>query len=293
MPPRSATHSVVYMSKRVGALSVAALAISGVMLSGCAPDFVRSSFEDERTEGGKVSEVQVTGGSGSLVVERSPSASSVTVKRKVWYLGDRPERRHDQLDGPVLRLDTKCGDDCSIDYTITVPDAVKVAGRVGSGDIRLTGITGAVVNTGSGDITITDVAESVVAETGSGNVSVSDAKASVTAQTGSGDVRLNRVAGTVNADTGSGSVTASGLSGERTNLRTGSGDVTISVSTAQDVVAKTSSGDVKVTVPKGAAYRVKTNSSSGEKDVTIATDPNGKYQLDLTTESGDISVTDS
>src|SRR5687767_13519226 len=102
----------------------------GLALAGCAPDFVRSSFEDQRVEAGKVTEINIAGGSGSLIVERS-SASGVNIKRKVSYLRDRPDRRFDTLQGETLNLDSDCGEDCTVDYTITVPEAVKVAGRLG------------------------------------------------------------------------------------------------------------------------------------------------------------------
>ncbi|MDF1606077.1 DUF4097 family beta strand repeat-containing protein [Nocardioides sp. YIM 152315] len=262
------------MTKRVAVLSMSALALSSLLLTGCGSDLFADTFEDERTETGPVSEIQVTGGSGELVVERSATASVVTIERKVRYHDDRPEDRYDELDGSVLQLNADCGDDCSIDYRITVPDEVDVVGQLGSGDFRLSDIASAEVVTGSGDISISGVAAGVVAEAGSGEVTIDDASGPVEAKTGSGDIRIEEAVGAVNAEAGS-------------------GDTTISLAMPQDVVAETSSGDLSVAVPAGTAYQVDTSVSSGDEDVAIATDPAGQHRLDLTTSSGDLSVTES
>ena len=235
-------------------LSVATLVVAS-SLAGCGTIGISKEFSDSRTETGPVSAISLTGGSSELAITRSSSASEVTIERDVDYQHDKPDDRYDELDGEVLRLDGDCGDDCVIDYTVTVPDAVDVTVDVGSGDVLLVGLGDADIRTGSGDITVMRPTGSVGAEAGSGEISITDADGPVTAETGSGDVEVE-------------------------------------LATANDVTARASSGDLELTVPAGSSYRVDADTGSGDETVTMPSDELGDHHLDISTGSGDLSVTE-
>lgn len=85
-------------------------------------------------------------------------------------------------------------------------------------------------------------------ETGSGDITVSDA-ATVELETGSGDVHAAQV-GTLTARTGSGDITVRSPAGS-TRLRTGSGDVRVHLSAAVPLQVRTGSGDITATAARG------------------------------------------
>lgn len=280
--------SVTGMVNRAAAVAAGVLA-AGVLtvaaLAGCGLTW--NEFSDDRTEEASITEIRLDGGSGSLTVKPG-EGQQVQIHRKVRYGHDKPGAT-DHRDGSVLVVTTKCGRNCGVDYTITMPAGVRVSGRNGSGDINLRGVSTVSVDVGSGNVIVHEASGAVVTKTGSGDIELADVKADLTATTGSGNVKLSRIGGTVVAGTSSGDVNATDLNGPQTTVRTGSGNVTLALGKPQGVFAESSSGDVKVTVPTGS-YKVTAKTGSGDTAVHIPTDPAGTYLLDLHTGSGNITV---
>ena len=158
---------------------------------------------------------------------------------------------------------------CSVDYELVVPRGTAVSGDGGSGTVVVQGVGEVDVELGSGDIRVREVS------------------GAVGARTGSGEVTLVHVAGPVDVQSSSGSISGSGLSGPVV-ADTSSGDVVLELTRAQEVRASTSSGDVDLTVPAGR-YRVDTGDDEGA-DIEVVDDPDARYALELDTSSGDIAV---
>jgi hypothetical protein len=158
---------------------------------------------------------------------------------------------------------------CSVDYELVVPRGTAVSGDGGSGTVVVQGVGEVDVELGSGDIRVREVS------------------GAVGARTGSGEVTLVHVAGPVDVQSSSGSISGSGLSGPVV-ADTSSGDVVLELTRAQEVRASTSSGDVDLTVPAGR-YRVDTGDDEGA-DIEVVGDPDARYALELDTSSGDIAV---
>jgi hypothetical protein len=158
---------------------------------------------------------------------------------------------------------------CSVDYELVVPRGTAVSGDGGSGTVVVQGVGEVDVELGSGDIRVREVS------------------GAVGARTGSGEVTLVHVAGPVDVQSSSGSISGSGLSGPVV-ADTSSGDVVLKLTRAQEVRASTSSGDVDLTVPAGR-YRVDTGDDEGA-DIEVVDDPDARYALELDTSSGDIAV---
>jgi Putative adhesin len=268
------------------AAAVATGVLVAVALAGCGLTF--KEFSDDRTEeAAGITEVRFEGGSGNLTVRRD-EGRQIQIHRKVRYTGEKPGAT-DRRDGSALVVSTRCGSNCSVDYTITVPAGMNVNGHNGSGDVNLTGVAAVALDVGSGNVTIHDASGPVATRTGSGDIELADVTGNVTANTGSGNMKLTRITGEVIAATSSGDVNGSELNGTKTSARTGSGNVTLTLGKPQGVFAETSSGDIRLKVPD-ASYKVVTAASSGNVSVHIPTDPAGTYLLDLHTGSGDISV---
>jgi DUF4097 and DUF4098 domain-containing protein YvlB len=68
-----------------------------------------------------------------------------------------------------------------------------------------------------------------------------------------------------------------------------SGSIEFALSQANDVKVHADSGSVELKVP-GGPYRVEGNSDSGHRDIDIPTDGSAAHTLDLTTDSGSVTV---
>jgi len=297
-------------------------------LAGCGewsvnPGYV---FEDDRAETATVGEVRLAGGDGAVTVSRG-SGTATQIHRKVWYRDTKPTGRQDRLDGTILLLDTRCGRNCSVSYTVTVPAQANVTGHLDTGPIDLTGVgtvdldthdgsievrdasgnvavqtdTGPIrlssiagtvsARTHDGSITVRTSAKTVTAETDTGPISVTDVTGTVTARTTDGSISLDLVAGAVAAETDTGPIDGKGLGGPHTSARTSDGSITLTLSTALDVVARTGTGPITLTVPQAeGGYRVQTRTTTGPTTVNVAHNPAGARSLSLSSDDGSITV---
>jgi len=205
--------------------------------------------------------VVVTTGSGdvNLVAADRDDVSVRLEARQTW-----PRRVTLEADesGRTLTLRTECSgvalplSQCSGDLVVELPADVAAAVETGSGEVRLTGVTG-----------------DVAVETGSGGVTLSDAPGPVTLRTGSGDIRVD------------------GLSSSGGSLRTGSGSIEVNAeSEPDDLTTETGSGNVLIVLPGGTPYAVDVETGSGEEEVQVATDPDSDHRIVARTGSGDIVV---
>jgi DUF4097 and DUF4098 domain-containing protein YvlB len=270
-----------------GAAGIFGISLGVAALSACA--YVpNEQFRDERNVETAITSIILTGGSGSVTITGSADGP-IHVKRHVRYRDHKPAET-DSVAGDTLTLNTSCGRACSVDYDVTAPEATKIAGRIGSGDVTLRQIATASVAVGSGNIRVRGASGDVTARSGSGDLDLADIAGAVACHTGSGNIRLAGVTGTTGAETGSGDIDAGDLRGAHTSTHTGSGDVTLRLASTQDVDADSGSGDVHIIVPSGQSYRVAVSSSSGDRHVGVPSDPNAAHQLKVHTGSGDITI---
>jgi DUF4097 and DUF4098 domain-containing protein YvlB len=191
------------------------------------------------------------------------------VHRVLHYQGNKPGSTTTVANG-VLTLNG-CGNDCSVDYTVTLPANAKIDGATGSGDITVSGAT------------------SVNVRSGSGTVSAAGVSGPVDLSSGSGDITVDGVAGDATLRTLSGGVQASGLKGKQTTVRDESGNITVSPDVPQNLDLHASRGDIKVTVPN-AEYRLNVTTSSGDSRIGIGDDPNGPFSITAEAISGNVTV---
>jgi DUF4097 and DUF4098 domain-containing protein YvlB len=138
----------------------------------------------------------------------------------------------------VLPVKTSCGFHCSEDYKITTPTPVSVRGNLDSNGLDLTGVTGADVSVSSGDISITGATGAVTAKSDSGGLDIKLTQpASVTATAGSGNIKIQVPAGPYEVTTSSGSggrlkssVPNTAGAPAKLQAETNSGNVTITTS---------------------------------------------------------------
>ncbi|MEU5424825.1 DUF4097 family beta strand repeat-containing protein [Streptomyces olivoreticuli] len=228
---------------------------AGLLLSGCsAGDSARKTATDDATVKGPVTSVEILGNRRGSVAITSGMGPGVTVHRTVHYGGStKPEPTQD-LSAGVLTFHGGCGDNCFIDYELTVPATAHARIGASSGRITVRGVAGADIDTSSGEVT-------------------------VAALTGPLAVRTH-----------SGRITGTELSGPTATVTASSGPVHLSFAKRPaSVAARTTSGDVELTVPDGT-YHVETGTSSGSSEVGVRKDESADAKLSVRTSSGDVKI---
>lgn len=206
---------------------------------------------------------EVTLGVGSGDVAVSPSRDRRSeYSGKVYYSLIKPKLHwQPSSDGAVLAGGPNCFwiGNCGVTLRLSVPPSRAVHASSGSGDVDVSGLTGAVrVGDGSGD---------VVADNLSGSVRLSD---------------------------GSGNITGTGLASLRVRASDGSGNVRLSFTKPPEQVRVTdSSGNITVAVPAGVAYYVVAKASSGSTHVDVPQDSRSPRTIYLSDGSGNITVVPS
>ncbi|MEU5905255.1 DUF4097 family beta strand repeat-containing protein [Micromonospora sp. NPDC047467] len=264
-----AQHRITAAPRRRTTLSVAwGLATTLILLSAC-DNLAFRRLDYDNTEAVKITNIQVRGGSGDVVVRGTGPDTEVRIKRVVRYQGGEPKTRY-EIKGSELVLDSDCGNRCSVSYDVTVPPGVTVQGEGGSGNAELSRVGAVKLRLGSGDVRIANASGAIDVETGSGNIEVNEASAAVRLRAGSGDVNARRVNGATDAEAGS-------------------GNVTIELDTPASARVHTSSGNATLLVPAGS-YRVRSSTGSGEAVVSVANDPTASLVLDGSAGSGNVTI---
>ncbi|TCC64119.1 hypothetical protein E0H73_06750 [Kribbella pittospori] len=220
------------------------------------------------TEDTKTSQTSYPVQGDSLLVEaksasvevRAGDVSDVRVERQFErnVLGSDPKEQYD--DGKLELRDTGCGPlsfGCETHYTLTVPKELKVTLESSSGDLTVSGLEGG-----------------------------------ANLKTSSGDIEVHDVGGSLWLESSSGDQEADGLTATSVTTKSSSGDADLEFATApQSVDSEASSGDVTIRVPNDAeAYKVDTETSSGDESATVTVAPTATRTIDAKTSSGDVTV---
>ncbi len=239
--------------------------------------------------------LQISDASGDITVTGTDSNSEtmdITVTKHASSnaeLNELVPRVGETSAGVVIESDypSMCND-CDISYSIRMPRDARVAVNDDSGDVRVRGTTGI--------ITI---------EEASGDVHLEDDSGPVSVDVDSGDSTLSDVTGALRVVSSSGDIDASGLASS-IDLGTSSGDVTANYARTDDVKTvhlHSDSGSLKLVIPKDIGAKISATTADGSLDSdflpvhsddsggdTIVTIGNGNATVDLSTDSGDITI---
>ncbi|TDD15513.1 hypothetical protein E1218_31345 [Kribbella turkmenica] len=191
---------------------------------------------------------------------RSGDGSDVKIERRFErnVFGSDPKESYE--DGRLQLRDTGCGFlsfGCDTNYVLTVPKDVKVTLESSSGDLKVSGLPAG-----------------------------ADLKSS------SGSIEVRNVGGALQMESSSGDLEAQGLTATTVSTQSSSGSVDLDfVDAPQSVEAESSSGDVTIRVPSGTeAYKVDSDTSSGDEVADIKVDPNATRTIKANTSSGDVTI---
>ncbi|MEU4288460.1 DUF4097 family beta strand repeat-containing protein [Kribbella sp. NPDC026596] len=191
---------------------------------------------------------------------RAGDGPDVQVERQFErnVFGSDPKEKYDN--GKLELRDSGCGFlsfGCKTSYILTVPKDVKLTLSSSSGDITVSGLSGGADLTSS-----------------------------------SGSIEVHDVGGSLRLESSSGDLEAQGLTATTVTTESSSGSVDLDFAVApQSVDSKASSGDVSIRIPSGAeAYKVDTDTSSGDESANVKIDPNATRTLKAKTSSGDVTI---
>ncbi|GAA3007573.1 DUF4097 family beta strand repeat-containing protein [Actinokineospora diospyrosa] len=262
-------------------VTVAGVAVVLSALAACS--IATKRYSDDAAIGETIRAVRIETDAGSVRVRAGKAAS---VHRTVSHVGDKPGATH-RVEGDVLILRECDVRNCWVDYEVVVPEGVTVSGDLDSGSVDVEGASTVNLRVSSGEVKVRRVSGAVNVKASSGSVDLVDVKGRVAVEADSGDVSARDVGdATLRAD--SGSVDAQGVNGAA-DLAAQSGNITVRLAKAAAVKAVANSGSVDVTVPKGE-YRVTAHTDSGEVDNGIGDYRDSGNHLELSADSGDVTV---
>jgi hypothetical protein len=214
---------------------------------------VAVAFAQEKTNSKtfkNIKNIRLSTSSGDITIKKSASGDT---KVNVRYTYDNDEYTvvMEEADGR-LTLEEKFerGNHSGNSYwTLEIPDnttlklnsgsgdivisdlTADIRSNTGSGNIELTAVKGELdFNTGSGDAQLEKMDGEMKLNTGSGNISMRDSKGTYDLNAGSGDIRLDKVSGEFQIYTGSGDIKAGSVTiTSSSKFNTGSGDATVSL----------------------------------------------------------------
>jgi len=165
---------------------------------------------------------------------------------------------------------------CGFDARAVIPAGAQATVHDASGDVTVRGLTG--------PVSIADDSGNIVAAALSGGVSISNH---------SGDVSGSALAGPrVEIEDNSGNITVVGLTSMNVSASDDSGDITLTFIRVPDAVRVIDhSGNITVVLPRGStAYNVTATTSSGQRTVSVPTNPSSPHVITVQDDSGDVTV---
>jgi len=162
--------------------------------------------------------------------------------------------------------------DCSVNFSLTVPFGVTVSVATQGGPAAVSGVAGANLDTGGGPARATLVG------------------GPLTVTTEGGPVMLRGVAGPLRADTGGGTLIAQDLAAATATITTSGGDAMVDFVAAPDSVSVSADGGAAVLAVPGGPYAVAADSGGGLQSVAIATNPNARPTLAVTSGGGPLRI---
>ena len=217
--------------------------------------------------------------------------------------------------------------DCSVGFTVTVPEDVAVTAQSDGGPVTISGVAAATVdsagglvratsirgpltiNSEDGPVRISGVAGANV-DSGGGPVGATGVHGPLTVTTEDGPLTLDGLTGPLDADTGGGPLLARNVAAVTATVNTSAGDVQIEFTTAPEAVSintsggnarigftaapqtvsvSTEGGDALLTVP-GGPYALTTDSSGGPELVGIATNPAARRSIAIASGGGSLRI---
>ncbi|MBB5853822.1 DUF4097 domain-containing protein [Amycolatopsis umgeniensis] len=214
----------------------------------------------------QIKSVRVENDEGALKVRTG--SGPVKVHQEFEYRWNKPGDAY-RVEGDTLVL-AGCGNNCEVDYDVTIPSGIPVSGRLDSGSVDIAGASTVDITVDSGRVEVRDVPGTVKVQSDSGRVELANIGQDVDIRASSGAIKGERLGGNVKA-------------------QANSGRIDLELVKSADVTAQADSGSIQVEVPAGE-YNVTGSTDSGRRDIDVNQSGSAQHKLDLTTDSGSVTV---
>jgi hypothetical protein len=254
-----------------------------VPLFGSGSALAAETFEENLTVRGAIT-LDVGTGSGSIDITSGPGRDvtiigTVKIQKYGMIVRRSPDNADEiiqaildnppvELEGDVLTVgkikDRAIRQAVSISYEIVVPADTRVLADSGSGTVTVLDIAAPTrAGTGSGSIKLENIGSDVTAKTGSGTITADSIAGAFEGRTGSGSIRFSQTApGDVIVSTGSGSIKLQGVVGAL-RASAGSGKIVVDGQQEGDWKLNSGSGSITVKLPDDASFDLNAESNSG------------------------------
>jgi len=216
---------------------------------------------------------------------------------------------------------------CSVGFTVTVPKDVAVTAQSDSGQLTVSGVAAANLDSGGGPAQVSDISGQLTVSTedgplvvsgvadanldsGGGPVRVSDVRGPLTVNTENGNLIVSGLTGPLDADTGGGNLVARGVAAVTATVSTEDGNADIQFTNGPELVSVDSGGgtarvafaaqpqSVSVTTENGSAlltvpggpYAVTAQSEGGPQYVDIPANPTARRSITVDSGGGLLSI---
>jgi len=178
--------------------------------------------------------------------------------------------------GRLVLADPACVSDgplsCSVSFTLIVPSGVTVTAVTDGGQLTVSGVAGANLDSGGGPVRATRIA------------------GPLTVRTSGAPLLIDGLTGPLDAETSSGPVTAQGLGSATAIITTDGGNAQIAFTAAPDsLTVSTDGGLATLTVP-GGPYALTADTNGGPESVAVPTDPAARRLITVSTGSGPLQI---
>jgi hypothetical protein len=261
---------------------------------------------------GAITSLTVQSQNGPVTV-RAGSGPGVQVTEQISYdgSGGEPQPRVPLLvsGGRLTLADPVCATgNCSVAYNVTVPASVFTTASSGGGQVSVTGVAGANVDSDGGPAAVSDISGPVTVSTDGGGLQLNGVTGALHADTGGGPMSATGVSGTaviatdggslsvrglnqqLQADTGGGPVSLTNVTAGAVTVITGGGSARLVFATAPQTVSLfTDGGPAALDVP-GGPYALNTDGDGGPVSVHVATSPSATRTLNVSSGGGSLAI---
>lgn len=175
-------------------------------------------------------------------------------------------------------------------WTLEIPDNIKINANTGSGDITVDDVAvNMKSNTGSGNIILSSVKGDLDFNTGSGNIEIEQGEGDIHLNTGSGNVRATNGSGNYSINAGSGNIRLDQLKGDF-GINTGSGTISAkAIAITGSSSFNTGSGSASITLAAPLDHNISVNSGSGNSTLNFNGNPiSGEVIMTANKKNGNI-----
>jgi len=242
-----------------------------------------------------VTSVNVQSYGGDIRVAGDSRAAGAQVTEDIEYdpqQGPAPVVTSTVSHGQLTLTAPSCGTfNCSVGFTVHVASGDSVTAVSDGGNVDVSGVAGATIDSGGGFVLATSVTGPLTVTSGGGNQQLTGIAGTMKSDSGSGDVLAQGITGpAATVTTDGGNLTAQGMAVGSATVSTGGANARIEFTNAPQTLNLTTDGGNAIVRVPGGPYALTADSGGGPETVSIPTSPGALAWLTVVTGGGSLDV---